>query len=183
MKSVAIVAFVLALGIAIAQESTTDVPPEPTTEETTTPNPGLPIGSYCNGLIATCNRYSNTVACLQRRPDPTTTESPITEEPTTQDPILAVLLQKAAAPRDICETGFTVDLGRCACSRNCKQGIYVDDGIFDEEREICVGLVGSACSLLVPNCVKNGHCNFLASACVCDAGYSAGQNRTCEPSF
>lgn len=175
-------AFLILTLVAVAFAQETEVP-EPTTEApTTTANPGAPFGALCNGLLRQCNRYSNTVACLQRRPEPTSTtteEAPIT----TEDPLIALFKGKSVAnePTEICETGLTVDLGRCQCSRNCKQGIYVDDGEFDEEREICVGLVGSACSLLVPNCTKNGRCNLLTSACVCDIGYVANEERRCQP--
>ncbi len=177
--------FVVALIAAISAQDPTDGP-EPTSEPPVSPstaNPGAAYGSFCNGFLYQCNRYSNTVACLQRRPETTTTPAP----PTSEDPLTSLFQGKMVTDepepgREVCETGITVDLGKCQCSRNCKNGIYVEDGEFDQEREICVGLVDSTCSLLVPNCTKNAKCNFLTSKCACDAGYVADGERRCQPS-
>lgn len=185
MSRLILITLAAAIAVTSAQTDVTEVPTrEPTTTSTeappttsteaasTTANPGLPYGSICNGFLARCNRHSETVACLQRRPAPSTTEA------ATESPILS-LFRANTADEEICETGLTVDLGRCQCSRNCKNGIYVDDGEFDAEREICVGLVGSACSLVVPGCTANGRCNFLTSRCVCNAGFVDDGNRRC----
>lgn len=128
-------------------------------EESTTAGPdGVEYGGICNGLLLQCNRHSNTVACMHRTRNET-------------------------IDADVCETGLGVDLGRCQCLRNCgSDGIYHANGEFDEERQICVGLLGSSCSALVPHCTKHATCNLFTSKCVCQVGFVPDEEtRHCVP--
>lgn len=191
MKFFNFLVITLALAAAVlAQEETTteevtEPPTDPPTEETTTAEPGRPYGAICNGVLARCNRHQETVACFSSRADPPTTPEP-TEEPTTEEPPVStdesiMSLFGGEAPQEVCSTGTGVVLGRCLCSRNCKDGHVVEDGHWDETREVCVGLAQSTCSGFFPWCTDHATCNFLTSKCVCQSGYEADENRRCVP--
>lgn len=106
---------------------------------------GQRYGAVCNGILNQCNRYSETVLCMNRKGN-------LTGE-------------------DTCEVGLSIDVGRCQCRRNCgADGLYVIDGEFHEGMQKCVGFVGKNCKLY-PDCTLNAHCHPVTRICECNEGY------------